>query len=180
MLAVLGISIEGEQAAADAFDELAARVQNKRDPLNTTAGILRSHLEAAYDTEGGLGGTGPWVPLTPRYGAWKAKHGPGVPLLVGLIPLEKGTVQDPTRPEVYAPSGAMRAAVLAPLQDKTTWQTTTSRLRYSVNSRIAIFHQTGTRKMAARPPVDPPAVFPSEVDATFTGWLNGLIDRAGL
>lgn len=180
MLAVLGVSIEGERETAEAFDELAARAQDKREPLKQTAETLHQHLEAAYDTEGALGGSGKWVPLTPRYGKWKHRHGPGVPLLVGLRPVAKGTRETPTRPEAYVPSGRMRRALLTPVTNKSTWQITQSRMRYQPNSRIAFFHQRGTRRMAARPPVYPPASFPSEVDATFTDWLDGLINTSGL
>jgi hypothetical protein len=162
-----------DQAAAD-FDALNARLGDKRPPLTRIAELLHQHLEAAYTSEGALGGSGRWVPLTRRYGAWKHRHGPGVPILVGLRPGPKGT-----RPQTYAPSGRMRRQILAPLGDSATWRITDNSMGYTAQSGIAPYHQEGTRKMRARPPVDPPRAWLSEIDREFVGWLNDLIEQSG-
>lgn len=178
-MTLLEMRTTGVKETASALDQLAAQVQDMEDPLTKVAEKLHAHLEAAFNTEGAAGGSGRWVPLTRRYGQWKHRHGPGVPILVGLRPTHPGSRESPSRPESYVPSGKMRRQILAPLQDGLTWQIGRSRMRYVAQSGIAPFHQEGTRKMKPRPPVDPPRVFLSEVDDAFGDWLNRLIGEQG-
>ena len=178
-MALLELHARGVNEAAAALDRLAAALNDKRDPLTEIAEALHMHLEAAYTAEGVGGDSGPWAPLTRRYGAWKHRHGPGVPILVGLRPVAKGTREHPNRQETYVPSGKMRRQILAPLEDAATWRITLDRMRYTAESGIAIYHQEGTRHMKARPPVDPPRVWLDEIDSAFGGWLDGLITERG-
>jgi hypothetical protein len=94
--------------------------------------VVRSEFvkleRAAFDEEGAVGGFPRWAELTPRYKRWKERWYPGQPIL--------------------QLTGAMREAVLEPV-------TTTSptMMRLVIANEYAIYHQTGTRKMVARPPV---------------------------
>ena len=167
---------EGIDETVAALNELNVRLEDKTAPLTRIGEELHMHLEAAYTSEGALGASGRWVPLTRRYGQWKHRHGPGVPILVGL----RRTGVKGQRPQSYEPSGRMRRQVLAPLQDTATWQINRSRMRYTAQSGIAPWHQSGTRHMKARPPVDPPRAWLGEIDRAFMGWLDDLIQQSGL
>jgi phage gpG-like protein len=67
-----------------------------------------------------------WKPLSKKYAAWKRAHYGNLPKLVI--------------------TGAMR--------DAFTWQTTPRTLRIENNVSYWTYHQTGTRKMPARPPLN--------------------------
>lgn len=161
------------------FDALAKEAENMTVPLTRIGEDLHANLLAAFATEGATGYSGRWAPLSTTYGAWKAKHS-SAPLLVGLKPLHKGSRQHPTRPESYGISGRMRQQLLMPLADRATWHIDPKRLAYTPLSNIAGFHQTGTSKMPARPPVDLSPAFLHSIDRSFTVWVAGLIEKAGL
>lgn len=148
---------------------------NMLEPLTIIGKDLHTQLEAAFATEGATGASGKWVALSETYGAWKAQRS-SAPILVGLKPLHKGTREDPTRPETYAPSGKMRYELLDPLATHVTAR----RLLYAPTSDIAGYHESGTEKMPARPPVDLSLTFLHSVDRTFAVWLANVITRLGL
>ncbi len=128
---------------------------------------LEAAAAAQFDGEG-VGTTGRWAQLSPKYAAWKAKHFPGAPIL------------QRTR------------ALMAGLTDSSA---TTARREVSNDALsfgtagvgYASFHQTGTQKMPARPPIDMGADFEEALlaaaqvgvrDAVRAG-SDGLLDFEG-
>lgn len=166
------------------FDRIAEQARNMREPLNHVAEMMHTFIAASYATQGANGATGKWVALSPEYGAWKAARSTA-PLLVGLRPTSwvghrgnpPGQRRNPN--QTYAPSGVMMRQMLRPTGDPSTWQITTRFMRYTPQSDIAGFHEWGTEKMPARPPVDLNLTFLRAVDREFLGWLVRLMDRSG-
>ena len=77
-----------------------------------------------------------WVALSPNYAKWKAKHAPGRPLLVL--------------------SGAMRASLTSRTGSSDQIRDINGRAktaRFGTADRKAKWHQSGTRRMPARPVV---------------------------
>ena len=177
-------------AAYDRSIELTARqlaafeseARDMTEPLTAVGQDLRVQIEAAFATEGSSGASGKWVALSPNYATWKAEKGPGLPILVGLRPTSWVGHRPAKRNmnQTYAVSGQMMRSLLMPLQDLATWKVTPTRLLYEPSSEIAGYHEEGTDKMPARPPVDLSLTFLHSVDRTFVRWLAALIAKAGL
>jgi hypothetical protein len=145
---------------------------NMSVPLGEIGADLRVSVAAQFATEGAQGATGKWTVLSEPYGAWKRKHAPGVPILVGL----RRTKAKHARPQSYTTSGQMRQQLLDPLATHVSPQ----RLLYAPVSDIAGYHELGTPKMPARPPVDLSLAFLHSVDRHFVTWLAGLMTKLGL
>lgn len=159
----------------------SAETGDMLEPLTAVASDLHTMLEAQFASQGAAGASGRWRVLSEPYGAWKAKHAPGVPILVGLRPKTKRTRHSPRKPaQTYEVSGQMMRALLVPLGDRVTWQIDSKRMAYLPSSDIAGFHETGTEKMPARPPVAPTLEFLHSVDRQFVRWLAGVMKRTGL
>jgi phage gpG-like protein len=92
------------------------------DFLDVEAGQFRS--------EGGRG-SGGWSPLTPRYGAWKATHFPGRPILVREGDLEHSLTHGPEIRIISARRMELGSAV-----------------------PYGRYHQSGTPRMPRRRPID--------------------------
>jgi hypothetical protein len=122
----------------DRIDGLHDRAHNMRPVLHWAGNHLERALGENFTTMGAMSAAamlrGGWPPLTPRYGAWKMAHFPGEPTLVQ--------------------TGGLFAAVTHLDDDITDLHAS-----YSVDSRIAKFHQYGTRHMVARPIVFVPRDF---------------------
>jgi len=82
-----------------------------------------------FESEGNTG-SGGWAPLSPAYAAWKAQNFPGAPIMVRTGLLKESLLgNNPWSVKDIQPLGA----------------TFGTRIPY------AAYHQTGTRKMPARP-----------------------------
>lgn len=79
---------------------------------------------------GGL--PGPWAPLSPSYAAWKATHYPGKTILRRTDRLY---------------------ASLTSRSPDTVWEVTPRTIRFGTRVPYFVYHQTGTRRMPARPPL---------------------------
>lgn len=168
----------GDQAMvlSDRFINFAGHVDNLAEPLGMIGENLRQRIGAQFNTEGGVGATGKWTPLSATYGAWKEAHSPGTPILVGIRPTQKGTRAHPNRSESYVASGRMKYELLDPFATHIT----PMRLLYSPTSDIAGYHQTGTSRMPARPII---SLYPSTLrqwDRYFVVFLNKLTKEMGL
>ena len=90
-----------------------------------------THLVSREFAQGGVL-SGPWAPLSGRYGTWKRKHFPGRVTLVRTGELARSLY---VRPDVYEVSDTgLRVGSLSP---------------------VGWYHMTGTPNMPARPPVPP-------------------------
>jgi hypothetical protein len=169
------VSIRGDSIDYESFETLAELAKDMEPPLSAIADRLREGIAEQFETQGAWGEE-PWPELTEKYGRWKRIHAPGLPKLIGLHPLHKGTRQHPTRPEHYAPSGRMRLHLLTP----TAFRVTRNRMLYAPQDNIAGFHQAGTSKMHARPPVAIPLREISEWESIFADWADSLLERTSL
>ena len=165
-------SIELTSRQMEAFARAAG---DMTEPLSEIGSDLHVAVSAQFATEGAQGATGAWAPLSEAYGEWKQARS-AAPILVGLSPVDKGTRESPTRPQTYEPSGMMRRQLLDPLATHVTPR----RMLYAPDSDIAGYHETGTEKMPARPPVDLGATFLHSLDRTFVSWIARLVERHGL
>ncbi len=162
------------------FEAVATEARDMRVPLERIGEDLHRQIAAAFATEGSSGASGKWTQLSPAYGAWKTARS-AAPMLVGVRPAQKRTRRSPRTPaQTYLPSGLMRRQLLVPLSDTSTWHVDARRLVYAPLSDIAGFHQTGTPRMPARPPVDLSVTFLHSIDRQFIVWLNELMQHAGL
>jgi hypothetical protein len=169
------ITANGEAVYSTGFDMLASESRDQTIPLSGIGSRLVESVGAQFGTEGSHSGH-PWVQLSERYGKWKESRVPGLPILVGIRPESKGTREKPHRPQTYVPSGRMRRELL----DMASVRTTPTRMVYAPVSDIAGYHQDGTPKMPARPPVDLTLTELHEWDRIYVRWMNGLIAQASL
>lgn len=97
--------------------------------------LFESTMAAQFDAEGQGPQAGSWAPLSTSYSKWKEAHYPGQPKLVlsGSLRAALTTSNSPN---------ALRTG------DGDTFRFGTQGISY------ASFHQTGTGKMPARPPLD--------------------------
>jgi hypothetical protein len=161
------ISVTGDRLKA--FQMAAG---DMTEPFTAIGETILTNVALTMYSQGG----GTWAPLSPVYGAWKEAKAPGTPILWGLRPLHKGTREHPTRPETYAVSGKMAAALMDPASIHPGPQS----LLYTPDSNIAGYHLTGTSKMPARPEFNFTAALLHSWDREFVVWLDALIERAGL
>lgn len=142
-----------------AFERSGAEVANLGKyvyPRVTTA--LEEATSKQFGDEGS-GSTGSWAALSPEYAAWKEKYFPGEPIL------------QRTR------------ALVAGLTDSSS---STARRDISSDAMIfgtsgvsyASFHQTGTKKMPARPPLDMGEDFEASLQAAVMAGVREAV-RAG-
>lgn len=92
-------------------------------------------IQEAFASEGAS--TGPrWAPLSPAYAAWKVRRGFSSAALVRTGDLSRSLLQ----PNVHALG---------------VWRATPNALAVGTTRQAALFHQLGTRRMPARPPIRP-------------------------
>jgi hypothetical protein len=132
------------------------------EPLGELMDQILDSVRAQFDTEGAAAHGIPWAPLSDEYGAWKAQHYPGWPVLVR--------------------DGGMKRAML----DRTTAvHVGPEEAVYEPVSEIAGFHQAGAdwigpawghgsyaHHLPQRKMVDLSEEFKHEaVDRTFARWI---------
>lgn len=166
MFVPVQIGVNGQAMYATGFDLLEREARDMSIPLGEIGGRLLEDIGAQFGSEGGWSGN-PWEGLTPRYASWKESKVPGLPKLVGVRR---------TGPGSYARSGRMRAELLDPQAVHVSPQ----RMIYSPLSNIAGWHEFGSSKMPARPPVEVPPGELHEWDRVFVRWMNGLLTQSGL
>lgn len=119
---------------------------------------LEGAAKAQFEGEG-VGSTGSWAALSPKYGAWKARRFPGAPILQRTRAMMRGlTDSDASTARRVVSDSAMSYG--------------TSGVEY------ASFHQTGTRKMPARPPIDMGEEFQAELSNAVAAGVRAAV-RAG-
>jgi phage gpG-like protein len=123
------IEIQGTQELSNAFTELSRRIGDLTPIWPRVAQVFYERERQLFDQQG----EGNWRELSPRYGAWKQKHFPGYPLL-----------QRSTEMAVSLTNQTSPFSVLD-MRPK----------NFAVGTSVpyAQFHQTGTSRMPARPPI---------------------------
>lgn len=117
-----------------AFGGLASHVGDWRKSIwpNVRSKALRPWLRKQFRTQGAQGEHGQWKGLKSPYSERKARLFPGKPILQA--------------------SGKMMKDLLSESNDG---ETTAMTMMYGTDIKYALYHQTGTRKMAARRIFDP-------------------------
>ncbi len=179
MFVPISVKVNGSTEYSRGFDVIGAKLRafqesagDLTEPLTAIGNTLMTSIAATMSSEG----AGAWPPLSPDYGAWKAARS-NAQMLVGLRPLHKGTREHPTRPETYAVSGRMKTELLA---KEEALNVEPKRMIYAPISDIAGFHETGTSKMPARPPVMLTPATLHSWDREFVSYFNALIERSEL
>jgi Phage virion morphogenesis family len=106
--------------------------------------VWRPWMIQAFQTQGSS--TGPaWAPLSPRYAAWRERHGYG----------GQG---------ILVRSGQLSSSLINPERSALgIFESAPSSLRLGSRRQGALFHQLGTRRMPARPPIRPTPEFMVQV-----------------
>lgn len=163
--------IRHEGVDVDSFGYAADALENMTAPLTLMGDDILKSTAEGFATDGASNDR-PWEDLTPEYGRWKVEHGPGVPKLVGL----RSEGMKGSRPQTYGVSGEMKKDLLAP----DSLHITPRSLMYLPLSEIAGFHQTGTPRMVARPPV---VITERQLigwDGILADWVDETLGGAGL
>ena len=123
------IEIQGTEQLSKAFTELSRRIGDLTPVWPRVAQIFYERERQLFDSQG----EGNWVQLSARYGRWKQKHFPGYPLL--------------QRTTEMAVSLTNRSSPFSVLDMRPK--------NFAVGTSVpyAQFHQTGTSRMPARPPI---------------------------
>ena len=114
------------------IDRMADRVDDASPAFEAMADRFAAAEQAQFASQGGFGGGG-WAPLSPAYAAWKASRGGG-PILVLTGALKGSLTSRPFGVETISNKQAVFGTAVA----------------------YAGYHQSGTSKMPARPPVKLP------------------------
>jgi hypothetical protein len=171
MFVPVTVSMNGEVQYQRGFEMLSKQARDMTVPLSHIGRRLIEGVGRQFATEGGWSGN-PWTNLSESYGAWKESKVPGLPKLIGIVRTGKPGM----RPQTYQRSGRM----LAEMIDPASLHVSPQRMIYAPTSGVAGYHEFGTDRMPARPPVELPLTELHEWDRTFVRWLNGLIVSEGL
>lgn len=140
------VDIGGVTAVAYRLQRIEDNAHDLRPVWPAVLAEFRAIVQQAFDTEGGSTASGAWAPLSPRTVAIRARLMAGAGEGIG----EGG----PAHP-ILQLSGRLRRALTTDGPNSTVTTTPTS-LRYAVGAPVGYFafHQSGTRKMPRRAPVD--------------------------
>ena len=116
----IGFNVAGEQQVDRTFRIADELTRDMREPLGELMDLILDSVRAQFDTEGAAAHGAVWAPLSDDYGAWKAEHYPGRPLLVR--------------------DGGMKGAML---NHQTAVHVGLTEAVYEPLSQIAGYHQTG-------------------------------------
>jgi len=94
---------------------------------------LRDYIDRRIATGGTHHNMPPFAPLSPRYARWKSRRYPGAPILVR--------------------SGRLRDSLTNPNHPDAIATVTPQSLTYGTSVPYAAYHQLGTQRMPARPPI---------------------------
>jgi len=122
------------QDVRGALLSLRHAVQDIRPALPRVVTRFRIQMATRFRTEGASGPSGRWKALSPRYATWKAKNYPGRKILELTGALKGSLVGDGPGSIVSYGDNSVFIGSSVP---------------------YAEYHQTGTSKMPARPPIEP-------------------------
>lgn len=123
------VILEGDRQVLAKLDVIRKRMRDLRWLWSTVTELFVEKEKLWFAGKG----QGRWAPLSPTYATWKAIHYPGRPLMVRSGDLRSQLTSS-------------RKAVLAE---------TDRQLFVGTAIPYAVFHQEGTSKMPARPPLIP-------------------------
>jgi len=156
------IRIKFEAPGADTFesyfDHIAHVPDDFRPAWDGMAEDFWGHEQEVFDSEGPG-----WVPLSERYGKWKEKHYPGMPILVR--------------------TGALKASLTGGFAEGSIFDAMPAELKLGTSVRYAMYHQTGSIKVADHPPKRTELTVPDGLQAQWNRrlvkWLRDELDYKG-
>lgn len=128
----ISFNFYGDQQVDRVLDRIADNVENATPAFEAIADRFAAAEQQQFASQGGFGGGG-WAPLSPAYAAWKASRYPGG-ILVRTGALKGSLTSRPFGVETISNKQAVFGTAVA----------------------YAGYHQSGTSKMPARPPVQLP------------------------
>ena len=128
------LSVPNAKDIAFRIERFGVQLTDWRAAWPSVTRRLAVMLAGQFELEGGRGSRGGWPPLSPRYARRKQKRYPGRPVLQA--------------------SGRLRSSLVGKSAD-TVEALEPGRMKFGTRVPYAIFHQTGTRNMPARPIFDP-------------------------
>jgi phage gpG-like protein len=126
------IDVDGEKQIALAFGSIAKDISDLKPFWDKVVTEFHKIEAKAFASEGASGESGKWVALKPAYAKIKAKKWGNVPILTA--------------------SGRLRQSLTSQTGDSII-QKETDALTVGSTVPYGRYHQTGTRKMPARPPI---------------------------
>jgi phage gpG-like protein len=145
---MITVEVKGADELQRALTELAKKTGDLRPVWSRIAVEFYRRERDLFSSQG----EGAWVQLSPSYSSWKQKHFPGLPLLV---------LSGNLRESLGGRGGSFSVYEAEPLS-----------LSIGTSVPYAQFHQTGTSKMPARPPI-------IIDDATTEKFLDIAVDALG-
>lgn len=139
------MEVDGVPQVARVLGVKADAVKDLRPVWDDIADDFRKREGQLWASEGSVQGMGGWVPLNPKYAAWKAANGFGNKILVK--------------------AGRLRASMTDPTSSDHIQHKTPTGLEIGTFVPYAIYHQRGTSKMPRRPIV-------RITDAARKGWVR--------
>ena len=128
------LSVPNAKDIAFRIERFGVQLTDWRAAWPSVTRRLAVMLAGQFELEGGRGSRGGWPPLSPRYARRKQKRYPG------RLVLQAG--------------GRLRGSLVGKSAD-TVEALEPGRMKFGTSVPYAIFHQTGTRNMPARPIFDP-------------------------
>lgn len=157
--AALSFIVEGDDRLSAAMQRLDLTFKDFR-PLFIEASKLFYEFEAeAFESEGTSSRIGQWEGLTRQYARWKEKVAPGKPLL-----------------EL---TGALKASLTRPNARGSIRRVTEDELVIGTAIVYSKFHQGGTVKMVARPPIALTEQQERQMMRFIRAGIKDLIKRGG-
>lgn len=133
--------------------------------LPRVVSIFRAQMRQRFETEGAGGPSGPWKGLSPRYGAWKARHFPGRKILFG--PDRRGH-EGGALMRSLTTDGAGSVVEYGP-----------NRVFIGSTLPYAEFHQTGTATMPRRAPIEPSDRDVAQWTSEIWRYFNDQVSKVG-
>ena len=133
------LGVKGEMRSGRfGIEGLEAQIKDFTPVWPKVAEVVRAALARGFEQEGNV--YGKWAPLTRKYGAWKARRFPGRKILHG-----------PDRPRHIG--GQLRDSLTRKGHPDAVQTETPTGLFISSDVPYATYHQHGTGRMVARPPL---------------------------
>lgn len=146
---MIKIEIQGVNELQKAFNVIGQRWSDLRWVWPPIIDIFYERETQLFSSQG----EGEWQQLSPRYAAWKQQHFPGKPLLVA--------------------SGNLRDSLTGSRSPFSVMEMQPRSLAVGTSVPYARYHQLGTSRMPARPPI-------IIDDATLNRMLEVAMDMYGL
>lgn len=154
------VTLLGSDQMIDALEKLDLSIKDMRPVFKDSLMPLFYRFEReAFDSEGASSGSGQWAELSPRYARLKARTYPGRPILEA--------------------TGSLRRSLTTATGRGARVFLTEQEVSIGTEIPYAGYHQTGTRRMPARPPVALTTAQEAEIARAMTDSFAAIGIKAG-